>query len=290
MFENSKIIIMTVDSWKDKTFQDAFKEWLNTYKMVSGELKQLINYALQFQRLDIKLMTGKCSEGLHQTEIEHLGIKYVDVPGYVDEKIKYWTPFHVVAYVCTHNLKSKRFYSEKARDNGMSFEELTARMCARALRTLPSVIREYQLASLLSEIFRTALVEKSVYLDSNNHCDAKMTLNDEVYWFWSFVIGRHSIDKLYLKLSGFKGAVIAKGYHVLCGLDVHNVGENGDNFHDWALYSDVYAKKIIDIINEGPKYTYEEFLKIMKEPGVFTNGPVIIRNDVTIDYGRTKEK
>ena len=26
MFENSKIIIMTVDRWKDKTFQDAFKE------------------------------------------------------------------------------------------------------------------------------------------------------------------------------------------------------------------------------------------------------------------------
>lgn len=288
MFTNISTVYQALKNWAEKTYAEAYSE--KCASNTKTELMKLVHYVLQSQSLLGKKMDGFSTENLDQTELEWLKIKYALIPDILSKTYAYWTPLDVIVYVCDNNLSDRQFYQSKAKENNMSFEELTAKMCARALRALPSAIREHQLLAGLRTTFPTATITKDADLDLQYHCDAKMMYNGKTYWCWSFIAGKKSINKFAMKFTGTKGSIVAAGYHVLCGFDRFDTTKHiATQYYGWELYPESYFAEIKQYITNSTYYEYDNFIQNITTNKDLYEGPVIVRNRFTKNFGTTKE-
>ena len=287
MFENMTATMQTLSTWAKTTYEEEYEKKKNTY---TKPVAEMIYTVLERQSLLRKTMDGFSSEGLDQLEEEWLKVLYALVPDKLDKSKKDWTPLEAIEYICDNNLRDRQFYEKKAAKLKITFEELTAGMCARTLRALPSAIREHQLTAGLRKIFPDAEIIKDTDLDLKYHCDVKMVYKGKTYYFWSFIASQSAIAKLEKKITGEKGAIVAAGYHMLCGFDrqdtIYHIPEI---FCGWYFYPETYFEEIRKYVLNNSWEDYDSFVPTICENPALYCGPVLIRNKFTKHFGHSKE-
>jgi hypothetical protein len=222
------------------------------------EIMDLLSLVIDKQKLALKPMNGLCSEGLKKDEFERMGICYVDIFNLLEQRGSFWTPCDILYEMCKHNLNKRNFYEKKAKVHKMSFEQITWLMCGRALRALPSYIREYQLKNELQIAFPKATFFQDEDLDRKFHCDIKMTLDDHDYFFWSFISSTRSVYQFIDKFKANRYGHIADGSHVLCPF---NRKEEGlASYKGWAFYSSRYINEIKTAIYQKEHLDYDNVI------------------------------
>lgn len=243
--------------WNEKTYGQAFSEIEVTDQNKS--IVELLSYVLDKQSLSDKPMNGFSSEGLEQTEKEKLRIAYVKIPGELEETHKWWTPLDILYYVCElAETKNKKFYEKKAKEFKISYKRLVAQICARAVRTLPSWLREQQLKFIMEKEFGRAKIEYSEDLDLTEHCDIKMTLNDRPYYIWSFVLSINSIANFSSKFTNSRYGHVPNGAHIICAFDRKNLNHKAQ-YKGWDLHSKKYVDEIKTAVYQRKPSEYGYF-------------------------------
>jgi hypothetical protein len=242
LFETKEQMVRTLNEWDSKTFGEIFKAKTSPPANIDCELMWLVERALAYQDLMEKRMNGYCSEGLHKFEYEKMKICYVDLVNKLDDSGEFWTPLDIVVEMCKHNMKNREFCEKKAKLLKMDFETLTFLMCGRALRALPSYIREYQLRNALSDTFPKGKFVRDETMDKKYHCDIKMILNDNTYYVWSFINSTKSIAQFVDKFSDNRYGHVPEGHHILCPFDRKR--ECGASYKGWAFYSKRYLEEV----------------------------------------------
>lgn len=268
MFTSKKNMTATLNAWNDKTFDQALSEM--AMKGKNEKAIELLKTVIRKQRIGEKQMNGDATEGMKLKEVENLGIAYVTVFNRTCEKYTWWTPVEYLYELCLNNTKRKEFYDKKAAELGITYEHLAVVMCGRALRALPSFIREYQLANALHRKFPSATFCQDEYTDKYFHCDVKMEMNEQTYFFWSFIASEKSVRNFVQKFSDSRFGHVNDGIHVLCPFDRRDNVKSGElkvkaNYLGWHLYSREYLDVIENMVNSGEHKEYSE---------LFANGSV----------------
>lgn len=273
LFETRESMFRVLTEWDKITFSQALAVFDTTNK--NPEAVELMKEVVRHQRLQDVRMNGKCSENLRILEKERMRIVYAHMIEVLNEEQEYWTPLDVIYRVCENNVNDKKFYERKAKAMEMSFQRLTSLMCGRALRALPSFVREYQLRNALKNRFKGAFFEKSEELDTRTHCDVKMTIGENEYYFWSFVPSGRGIKNFSDKFKGNRGALI-DGVHVICPLDPHKPSKHCV-FKEWCMYPNGYMDEIAQAIYNREHIKYADVCaSAMMLEDSFYNHPVAI--------------
>ena len=277
LFDTKEKMVRTLNEWDRMTYGEAFANLVVTDQ--NRESVELLKLCLDKQRLWDKPMNGNSSEGLKNTEVEKLGIAYVDLFNKLDPTDLFWTPLDFLHEMCKHNLSKRKFYEKKAQVNHMTFEQLTYRMCGRALRALPSFIREYQLSNALKKTFPKGLFFQDPDMDKRCHCDINMVLDGETYYFWSFISSAKSIYNFVEKFKDNRGGVIMDGHHVLCPFDRNE--EKDASYKGWAFYSARYINEVKTAIYQKAHLNYEDVKDgVMFKTTAFKR-PVVVDKNIT---------
>jgi hypothetical protein len=240
LFTTKEEMIRTLATWNNMTFGAALV-MMETNEH-NQDIVNLLSLVIDKQRLACKPMNGLCSEGLRKDEFENMGICYVDIFNLLQEREAFWTPCDILYEMCKHNLERRDYYEKKAKKHKMSFEQVTWLMCGRALRALPSYIREYQLKNELQHAFPAAKFSQDENLDKKFHCDIKMTLNDKDYYIWSFLYSPRSICQFADKFNNNRHGVVMDGNHLLCPFD--RMAHKNASYKGWSFYSSQYIDEI----------------------------------------------
>ena len=254
LFNTREKMGTTIDTWDSMTFGDALANFEVTEE--NKESYELMKVVLRRQRLLDKPMNGKLSEGLKKDEFERMGVTYVSFVNNLEAQNRFWTPLDIIHDVCKNNLERRDFYEKKAKKYGMSFERVTWLMCGRALRALPSYIREYQLKNALQSVFPDGIFTQDEELDLKYHCDIKMELNGQEYFFWSFISSPRSIYQFIDKFRSNRYGQVIDGTHVLCPFD--RIEERGASYKGWCFYSKEYIEEIKRAIFQKNHLDYYE--------------------------------
>jgi hypothetical protein len=271
IFNTKEEMIRTLATWDSMTFGDALAKMPITDK--NKEAISLLYVVIDKQRLADKKMNGFCSEGLKKDEFERMGICYVDLFNLLEQKDRFWTPCDILYELCKHNLSRRSFYEKKAKSYKMTFDQVTWLMCGRALRALPSYIREYQLKNELQCAFPKAIFCQSEDLDRNFHCDVKMTLSDKDYYIWSFLSSTRSICQFVDKFSNNRYGVVVDGSHILCPFD--RFEHKNASYRGWAFYSTKYIDEVRAAIFQREHADYDTIGESITNPS-FYRRPVVV--------------
>ena len=282
LLETKESMLLTLEKWNKTTFGDAYSELAACCE--DQESLKLLKKVIKHQDLDNKQMNGWCSEGVKVAEFERMGVKYVDFFNELEKSGEYWPPLNILHNICKNNLARKDFYEKKAKDKNMSFERVTWLMCGRALRALPSYIREYQLKNELQELFPDATLEQNEELDKNYHCDIKLNLNNNEYYVWSFVSSTRSIVNFAQKFKALRYGKVPNGYHILCPYDVL---KNKDSaFYGWMFYSKGYMQDVKKAV-EKAALQYDDVVNASVYNLEFYKKPTLIKKEYDVDKSTT---
>ena len=265
LFDTKEKMVRTLNTWDQMTYGEAFSNLVVTDE--NRESVELLKLCLDKQKLFDKPMNGYSSEGLRKTEIEKLGIAYVDLFNKLDPIDQFWTPMDYLHELCKHNLSRRSWCEAKAKRYNMTFDQLTYLMVGRALRALPSFIREYQLSNALKVAFPRATFAQDPDMDKRCHCDVKMELDGETYYFWSFISSAKSIYNFVEKFEDKRTGVIMDGNHLLCPFDRKE--ESDASYKGWAFYSSRYINEVKTAVYHKPRLNYDD----VKDGKTFKTAP-----------------
>ena len=274
MLQNVETMKRHLDWWSTRTFSDAYSYWKKSNP--DRELDSMVQSVLKLQNKYNAKMNGYCSSNNLITNRENLRITYRTIPSALDSTVSYWTPFNVIVYVCQHILSNKSYYKNEAGHEGL--DVFAARMTGRALRAIPSTIREIQMGECVQKWFPDGVFEQNEALDFEKHADLMMNWHNNTYYFESFIAQRDSIANFLDKFSGRRGGMIPKGYHIICGFNMSR-SEQKTTFREWYMYSDKYFDKIKNLVDNNQYYTYDEAMSDDNFNLKLYDGPVLVYND-----------
>ena len=252
LFSTKDDMIRNLNHWDAETFGSALDRIVETDENKSSiELTRLV---VNTQRLTDKPMNGNASESLKKNEFERMGVCYVSFFNKLENAEGVWSPVDIIHEVCKNNIGRRKFYEKKAKQYNTTFEDVTSMMCGRALRALPSYIREHQLENALINAFPHANFYHSEELDKKLHCDIMMEINGKRYYFWSFLSSNQSIGQFIDKFRNNRSGTIPDGYHVLCPFDRDK--EKSASYKGWCFYSRNYINEIKTAIYQREPYEY----------------------------------
>jgi hypothetical protein len=222
------------DTWVNKSFMYQIVNARNNKKL-SSDLKKKYYSILSKLRIenDFDIIKGSPVDGnitrgwvdqnisgpLFQKSLEKV------------MKVKRWTP---AEYLVEYFLDCCEEYSE--------FESCDL---GRALRNLPSFLREYFLASMLNELGVNTEVP-TANMNASCHADLKIRHKGETIYGWSYINSPKSITYLRKKLHT-RGKIMDK--NIL--LPLHLSGDT-ENIHNWLMPSKEYAREIVDSLDDEP--------------------------------------
>lgn len=280
MFKSVKEMFETVDKWATISFEDEYKKWWSTCADMS--LMAAVSHVLTEQKLWERKMVGSVAERRKCTETEELGIKYAHVPEKLVEENGFWNPFYIIVHVCKYCLSKPDLYQNnlhKFTENIKDSNDLMVRMCGRALRGMPSPLREDQFAAECATRYGAENVEKSLDLDMCFHCDVKLTYKNRTYFIWSSMQTKNARTNLVSKFTDGRGTPLAAGRHIICLFDRKD--EKKLIHHDWELYSPEFLEKLFALIENDTYIMYEDYTQDMLSKLEKETGPVMIFNKVT---------
>lgn len=282
MFKTKQQLRRTLDRWAQQTFQENYAKWLS--QNTCSELIKMVDYVLDSQRIRHTKMTGYISQNRILFEQECLRLKYGFIANRLNKQCDWWTPFDVIVYCCQHILENRKYYEEKAAKAKLTLYDFATRMCGRALRALPSSIREFQKEAHLKATLKEGTVVKNESLDEKEHCDIRVYLHNYVVTIWSYVARLDSIHSFCEKFTGYKGGRIAEGYHILCAFDSN---KDKENFFGWFLHTDDYLNKLtydIEHLTDCQTYNYDEFVSLLRKNTNICSEYNIVKNNVARNF------
>ena len=133
----------------------------------------------------------------------------------------------------------------------------------RALRNLPSFLREYILADKINQLnLPNVKVEvPSVSLNAQEHADLFLYVDDKKITLWSYQKTPHAILRLKTKLN-HRGKVI-NGFNLLApiGKDFNDV----EWHHNWYIPNTKYVTTLINVCKSCNEQNITHFNKILKD-------------------------
>ena len=277
---------------KDADLRQQIRDWHKTTygempqsRLDNGRYKQnpsieTTRRILETQGLINKSMTGGSTSGLDVTEREVGDFKYVKVFNIISEA-KDWTPMDMVYGTC---FLAQRDPNVKlmARQWNLTEEELISKMCGRALRALPSYLREHDLKQQLERRLPKAEFRQDEKLDTILHADLAMNYKGEKYYFWSFVNTYQSLQNFQDKFLGHRKGMILDGYHVICPFSLGVC----DSINGWKLYNDLSIDNIVRLVNGPVQAEYKDIEEIIDTNSKYFQTPKLIEkvNERELEY------
>jgi hypothetical protein len=259
-----------IDKWSKTTYSEMLQTRTRSNRYQEAQAIETAKYVLNVQRIANKEMTGLTTNGLKKTEDEIGKFQYVRVFNCIS-KINDWTPMDMVYGTCYLALRDRNV-KIKSLQLGISTNELIAKMCGRALRALPSYIREHDLRFNLELMVPSARFIQNEILDTVLHADIMMRLKDERYYFWSFVNTERSRSNFQDKFLGNRKGRVPDGNHVICPLSLGYC----DDINGWKFYKKNEIDRIIQLINTPSPTLYNNVVQILSVDDLYFAKPRII--------------
>jgi hypothetical protein len=259
-----------INDWSNITYGQMLEQRIQSCRYGSGPEIEMTRKVLAAQSLTNKPMNGNSTMGLSKMEAEVGTFKYVKVFNAIS-RAKDWSPVDMVFGTCYLAMKDPNV-SRKAEQFGMSTEELISKMCGRALRALPSYIREHDLKCQLQERIPDAKFVQSEELDTILHADLMMEHNGSNYYFWSFVDTPQSIRNFEDKFMGHRAGHVPDGFHVTCPFSLTWC----DEIDGWKLYDGVSIDQIAQIVFEPTHGAYDAVDRLLESNYQYFETPHLI--------------
>ena len=231
--------------WSNFTWKQMLSSAKNKNKLEAEDIKKIWNSFIilrkyddfdQFQNLKV---TGNISTGWTDQNIG--GPLFQESLNKVMTSWENWTP---AEYIIQYYLDCKILYPQ------IHVYEL-----GRALRNLPSFLREYFLHnSLCSEGINSTI--PSPENNATSHIDLEISHIGNTYTVWHYLDTDKGIFNLKKKLS-VRGK-IHQGKNLLIPL---NLDRDSENYLGWKLPKNTYVKNIIKFIQSDQIITYTDFIK-----------------------------
>ena len=259
-----------VSAWAKTTYDAAYHDRMQHGRYMSEEAAKLAKYVMEYQRLQNKPMSGYSTNGLMKTEEEIGSFHYVKVFNSIC-KVKDWNPMDMIYGTCYLALKNPAV-KQRAEERGIPEEKLIAQMCGRALRALPSYLREHDLKCQLQERFPNAEFKQNEALDTVLHADLMMDYDNNRYFIWSFVDTSKSLRNFEDKFLGHRMGHVPEGLHVVCpfSLDYCN------DYEGWKMYDSLSISQIAQTIRNGRAANYKNVENIVKTDATYFSNPKLI--------------
>lgn len=247
-FEQFPTFFETLKAWENRTFDDGF-EALKNKEGTDPNVLAMLESVIKIQKLNQKHMNGTSVRKLLKTEVEGSGIYFSQIFDYLENRHSEmqipWDLTDVLYVVCEqiNNLDAK--IKEIAKQKKVSYEKMAAYLCGRAMRSIPSYIRERQLASMLKARLPNADILHDNDLDMQMHCDILVKYQGENYMLWSYTYTDQAIKKLAKKFFN-KYNPIPNGLHIICPCEMEH------KYLDWSLYTADTANMIIQVMSQQP--------------------------------------
>lgn len=221
------------------TFGDALSTARNKQDIPRGEvfLKLLkdLRTKSDIGKLIKQKITGRIVMGW-----DDLDLKCPLIQDVLEEtmKMKNWTPLEYLInfYIASHDMYPESIHYD----------------LGRALRNLPSYLREYYIATQLESKGLKCTVP-SADLNASHHVDIIIHEAEDIY-VWSYLNTPKSIDYLRKKLE-YRGK-IHKGLNLLLPIKLNS---ETVSYFDWLMPTDEYADEIMNALDFG-EMEYKEVL------------------------------
>lgn len=231
--------------WKKTTYRSGLDYCY--YIKKDNSIYNLTIEVLEAQKLGDKLMDGNSVQNIPIKNEGKIDVIFTDI--FWEIAGEYITPAYYVASIV------KKCFERK-----MTNCEQVAGIVGRGLRSLPSFLREMDLAYKFSNLFQSAEISNDPEQDVVNHTDILIKDGDKEYRLWSYQSFKRGLNNTASRFYGRRGT-IPKGYHILCPIDIGNASEV-EEVDGWFFYSDRYVKYIYDMINIEKPDAYEAITRL----------------------------
>ena len=270
-----------IDCWGRTTYSDALNERIQKGVYNNGPELDLTMSVLRRQGLWNSEMSGYSTNRLETMEREVGTFRYVSVFNIMSQ-LKDYSPVDMiygVCYLAKNDQQLSKDISRCARKWHMSEDDLITKMCGRALRAMPSYIREHDMKDQIEQRFKGASFRQDELVDTTLHADLVMTHNGEQYYFWSFVGTGKSLENFQDKLMGNRHGIVPDGTHVICPFNLNFC----DQVCGWKLYDAQEIHSIVSMIQKGTAIDYDQVARMtdrnrhyFKEPRMVVKATVEI--------------
>ena len=255
--ENMTNIRDKLNNW-NTTYSEAFEDRVKSGAYPSGKAVEIANYVIDSQHLSNKPMDGNSTTKMNVMEREIGDFKYVNVFNSITKRDD-WSPVDMIYGTCYLANKDPNV-SIMATRFGVSKEELISKMCGRALRALPSYMREHDLKEQLEKRLPHAKFKQNQALDTILHADLKMEYKGNDYYFWSFVNTERSIANFEHKFLGNRAGHVPDGIHIICPFDL----ERCETINGWKLYDNFTISSIARMTDNPIQANYKDVPDILR--------------------------
>lgn len=266
-----------IQQWAESTYGEMLESRVCNHRYRPGPEIEMARRVLQNQGLTDKTMCGTSTNDLLKTEREVGKFKYVSVFNAI-ARASDWCPMDMVYGTCFLAMRDPAV-KEKADQWHMSEEELITKMCGRALRALPSYLREHDLRQQLSERIPEATFVQNESLDTVLHADIMMERDGETYYFWSFVNTPQSIANFQDKFFGRRQGHIPDGIHVTCPFSMDCCDER----EGWKLHDPLAVNAIVRMLDRQPVADYSQVEELSSKTNLYFQTPKLIAKEDEVE-------
>jgi len=246
--------------WATQTFQEALTaspindliKWQHDQEL--NEKKIFIDHlrSLRQNKSDLKVLlqnspiTGNLSMGWRQLDNQEIFFQdcLADVHAANPGK---WNPADYLLQ-CYLTAKTK----------GVDIREMDL---GRALRNLPSFMREYLIADILAGRDGIEIEIPSEAMNAKSHVDIILRTEGTETYIWSYLTSGYAIGQLtQKKLNGVRGEIL-KGRNLLAPFDNNT---DSTDLHAWWVPSEAYVDRLLTSL-KGPALSYEGVLALLKK-------------------------
>lgn len=231
--------------WKQQTYRDGLE-----YCYLIKKDKQAYNLTvdvLKLQRLENKSMDGNSVQCIPIKEEGRVDIIFTDI--FWNLAGDYITPVYYVASIV-----------KKCLERRIEEPKQVAGIVGRGLRSLPSFLREMDLAYKLSLLFSDAEILNGPEQDVGEHTDILIMAGDHEYRLWSYQNTDRGLKNTAERFYGHRGE-IPEGYHVLCPINISNKAEV-EEINGWRFYSGRYVSDIYEMISVQKPDKYDSIARL----------------------------
>lgn len=218
--------------WKQHTYLSGLKYCY----MIKGDKTAytLTLKVLKMQGLEDKYMDGYSVQNIPIKNEGKIDIIFTNI--FWNLAGDYITPVYYVASIV-----------KKCLENKIDDPEQVAGIVGRGLRSLPSFLREMDLAYKLSKLFPNAEISNGPEQDVGEHTDILIKTGSREYRVWSYQDTNRGLDNTAARFCGRRGE-LPKGYHILCPINISDKAKVKE-VNGWCFYSESYVKDIYEMIS-----------------------------------------
>lgn len=234
-----------MDVWSRQTYRSGLEY---CYQIKKDKLAYDFTIdVLRLQGLEARIMDGNSVQNIPIKNEGKVDIIFTDI--FWELAGDYLTPVYYVASIV-----------KKCLERRIEGLEQVAGIVGRGLRSLPSFLREMDLAYKLSLLFPDAEILNGPEQDVGEHTDILIMAGNYKYRLWSYQNTDRGLKNTAERFYGHRGEV-PEGYHVLCPINISNKAEV-EEINGWRFYSGRYVGDIYDMISVKKPDKYDSIARL----------------------------